>query len=80
MNFLIDIWQWLENKKTFFVVTAGVIVTVLYGFGKIDDKAYQTLIGLLGATGALTLKLGQMSGTQKILDAMPDVPTPPEVG
>lgn len=80
MNFLTDLWQWLEGKKTFFVGTAAVIVTLLYAFGHIDLNAYQVIMGLLGSTGLLTLKMGQNSATAKILDAMPDSPTPPNVG
>lgn len=51
---------WFRGKKTFFVAVLMVILAGLKAEGYLSEETYQVLMGILGALGIASLRLGMM--------------------
>ena len=50
--------SWLMGKKTYLQAGLAALVTLAHGLGWIDEKAYVTLLGLLGSGIVASLRAG----------------------
>jgi len=49
----------LKGKRTYMIAAAIGILSAAKAMGWIDEGAYNTLLGILGATGLATLRAAQ---------------------
>ena len=50
--------EWLRGKKTYLLALAAGVLTALRALELIDDRTYETLLGLVGAGGLAALRAG----------------------
>lgn len=60
-----DIMGFLKGKKTYLIAMAIGALTALKALGFIDEATYQTILGLLGAGGLMTLRAGVTTETKR---------------
>lgn len=54
---LVKLWNLLDGKKTYLVAAFVATLVFLHLSHVVDDVTYQTLLGLSGATGLVTLHM-----------------------
>lgn len=66
----------LNDKKTYIIAGAGIVIELLRFFGVLDDETANRLQGVLGFGGLMTLRQA-VGKAQKVCEPPPPPPSPP---